>query len=366
MADYIDECGKVGIRVLPPDVNKSDVNFSVESNNIRFGLLAIKSVGISFISSIVEERERNGKYESFDDFVYRLKDTDINKRQVEALIKAGAFDTFGKHRSQLYRVYEMAIDGAHSISKTTANGQLDITQLMTGEEIASTIPKIEYPDLPEFSMKDLLLYERDVLGLCFSGHILDSYDKHLKELKPKEINSILGDEQLKDRSYLSVAGLVTSRVVKKTKNNENMAFVKISDSYGEIELVVFPKALSQYSSYLTVDNVIFVEGQASIKDEEPTKIILNSCKAVLSNSEYVNAKKMSSKLYLKVKSVKEPIVTEIIELLKEYSGETEIIFYDNEAKKYVRASNLTITASEDVIFALKSILGEDSVVLKNQ
>ncbi len=365
MADYIDECGKVGIRVLPPNVNQSDINFSVENNDIRFGLLAIKNVGVSFISSIVAEREKNGKYESFDDFVYRLKDTDINKRQVEALIKSGSFDVFGKHRSQLYRVYEAAIDGAHSISKTTANGQLDITQLMSGEEIASTIPKIDYPELPEFSMKDLLLYERDVLGLCFSGHILDSYEKHLKELKPKDINSILGDELLRDRSYVSVAGLITSRTVKKTKNDENMAFVKISDSYGEIELVVFPKAFSQYSSYLTVDNVIFVEGQVSIKDEEPPKIILNSCKTVYSNSEYEGVKKGSSKLYLRVKSVKEPIVNDIIELLKEYSGDTEIIFYDNEAKKYVRASNLTIAASDDVIFALKAILGEDSVVLKN-
>ncbi|MBE6673699.1 MAG: DNA polymerase III subunit alpha [Ruminococcaceae bacterium] len=364
MTDYIDECGKVGIRVLPPDINFSDVTFSVENNNIRFGLLALKNVGRSFITSIVEERIQNGRYESFDDFVYRLKDTDINKRQVEALIKAGAFDSLGKYRSQLYRVYETAIDGAHSISKTTANGQLDITQLMTGEEIAGTIPKIDYPDLPEFSMKDLLLFEREVLGLCFSGHILDSYDKHLAVLKPMEINSILSSDTLRDRSNVSIAGLVISRVVKKTKNDENMAFVKISDSFGEIELIVFPKMFEKYSAYLTVDNVIYVEGQLSQKDEEASKIILNNCQSVLSNSEFENAKKAASKLYLKVKSVKEPIVNEIIALLQEYSGDTEIIFYDEAAKKYVRASNLTITASDDVIFALKAILGEDAVVLK--
>lgn len=365
MTDYIDECGKVGIRVLPPDINLSDVNFSVENSDIRFGLLALKSVGLNFISSIIEERKRNGVYESFDDFVFRLKDADINKRQVEALIKSGAFDSFGKKRSQLYRVYEAAIDGAHSISKTTAHGQLDITQLMTGEEIANTMPKIEYPDLPEFPMKDLLLYEREILGLCFSGHILDSYDKHLAELKPREINTILNDEDLRDRSRVSVAGLITSRVVKKTKNDENMAFVKISDSYGEIELVVFPNMFNQYSSALVVDNVIFVEGQISLKDEEPAKIILNTCKTVMQNGEYDVIKKPSSKLYLKVKSIGEPIVNEIIELLREYSGETEIIFFDISTKKYVRASNLTISASEDVVFALKAILGEDAVVLKN-
>ena len=365
MTEYIDECGKVGIRVLPPNINNSDVNFSVENNDIRFGLLAIKNVGVSFISSIVEERSRNGLYESFDDFVYRLKDADINKRQVEALIKSGAFDVFGKKRAQLFRVYEAAIDGAHSISKTTANGQLDITQLMTGEEIASTMPKIDYPDIPEFNMKDMLLFEREFLGLCFSGHILDSYDKHLAELKPREINTILSDEYIRDRSYVSVAGLITSRTVKKTKNDENMAFIKISDSFGEIELIVFPKVFSQFSSLLTVDNVIFVEGQISLKDEEPAKIILNSCKTVMQNGEFGSSKKASSKMYLKVKSIKEPIVNDIIELLKEYSGNTEIIFYDSETKKYVRAANLTIAASDDVVFALKAILGEDAVILKN-
>ena len=362
--EYIDECGKCGIRVLPPDINFSDVTFSVEGNDIRFGLLAIKNVGRNLISSIVEERNKNGKYESFDDFVYRLKDSDINKRQVESLIKAGAFDSFGKYRSQLYRVYEGAIDGAHSISKTTANGQLDITQLMTGEEIASTIPKIEYPNIPEFSMRDLLLYERDVLGLCFSGHILDSYEKHLAKLNPTDINSILNNDSIKERTPVNIAGLVTSRVVKKTKNDENMAFVKISDSFGEIELVVFPKAFLDYSSLLTVDNVVFVSGTVSIKDEEAPKVILNSAKAVLSNNEYNEDKQANSKLYLRVNSIDEPIVNEIIELLNEYSGETEIIFYDSSKKKYVKASNLSITASDDVIFALKAILGDDAVVLK--
>ena len=362
---YIDECNKIGIRVLPPDINYSDVMFSVENDSIRFGLLAIKNVGRSFISAIVEERNKNGKYESFDDFIYRLKDSDINKRQVESLIKAGAFDSLGKHRAQLYRVYELAIDGAHSISKTTANGQLDITALMTGEDLANTIPKINYPDVPEFSMKELLLFERDVLGLCFSGHILDSYEKHLSTLKRREISTIISDDSIKDRENVSVAGLITSRVVKKTKNDENMAIVKISDSYGEIELIVFPKPFAKYSSELILDNVIYVSGQVSIKDEEPPKIILNSCERVYSNSDFDGRRKSESKLYLKVKSINEPIVTEIIELLKEYSGDTEIIFYDTLTKKYVKASNLSISASADVIFALKAILGDDAVVLKD-
>ena len=143
-----------------------------------------------------------------------------------------------------------------------------------------------------------------------------------------------------------------------------MAFLKLSDSFGEIEVIVFPKMLSKFSSLLNVDNVIFVEGQVSLKDEEPPKLILNSATAVRPNSEYTENKKIDSRLYLKVKSIKEPIVNDIIELLKEYSGDTEIVFYDIEQKKYVKAAGLTISASEDVLFALKAILGEDSVVLK--
>ena len=363
--EYIEECGKAGIRVLPPDINYSDVIFSVENNNIRFGLLALKNVGRNFITSIVEERMANGKFESFDDFVYRLKDSDINKRQVEALIKSGSFDSLGKFRSQLYRVYEAAIDGAHSISKTTANGQLDITQLMTGEEIANTIPKIDYPDIPEFLMKDMLLFEREILGLCFSGHILDSYDKHLSVLKPKEISKIISDETLRDKSPVSIAGLIISKSVKKTKSDENMAFIKVSDSYGEIEVIVFPKAYQQYSSLLFNDNVLFIEGTLSLKDEEMPKVILGSCQSVLPNNEFDVQKKVESKLYLKVDSVSNPIVSEIISLLSEFSGDTQIIFFDSTTKKYVKASNLSISVSSDVLSALKAILGDDAVVLKN-
>lgn len=363
--NYIDECSKIGIRVLPPDVNYSDVNFSVEGDNIRFGLLALKNVGRSFISSIISERKANGLYSDFDDFIFRLKESDISKRQVEALIKSGAFDSFGRYRSQLFRVYESAIDGANAITKSTANGQLDITQLMSADDLSTTIPKINYPDIEEFSMKDLLLFEREVLGLCFSGYILDSYDKHLSILKPTEISRILENDELREKQQVAVAGLIISRTLKKTKNDETMAFLKISDSFGEIEVIVFPKMLEAYSSIMFVDNVIFVKGTVSLKEDEPPKIILNSSTLVLSNSEYVESKKEESKLYLKVSSINDPIVKQIIDLLKEFSGDTEIIFYDNSQKKYVKASQLKVFASDDVISALKALLGQDAVVLKS-
>lgn len=367
VSEYIDECRKLGINVLPPDINFSNVNFSVEDNNIRFGLLALKNVGRSFISSIVNERERNGKYKSFDDFVYRLKDTDINKRQVEALIKAGAFDSLGKKRSQLYYVYEKALENAISISKTTANGQLDITQLFSEEELMDTLPKIEYPDVPEFPTKQLLLFEKEILGMSFSGKILDSYIKHLSVLKPRDISDIINDENLIDKTRVQVAGIIVGRSIKKTKNDEEMAFVRVSDSLGEIELVIFPKVYDKCADKLFVNNVVYASGTISIKEDELPKILVNDLENVIEDEHYEAkmSENKSGKLYLKVKSIKLPLVSQIVELLKEYSGNSQVIFYDTSEMKYIKATNVTIDVTDDILNALKSLLGEDSVVFKS-
>ncbi|MBE6662963.1 MAG: DNA polymerase III subunit alpha [Ruminococcaceae bacterium] len=366
VTEYIDECEGLGIKVLPPDVNYSDITFSVEDNSIRFGLLALKNVGRNFISSIVNERKENGKYKDFDDFLYRLKKSDMNKRQLESLIKAGAFDSFGKYRNQLMMVYESALDSVQRISKSTQTGQLDILQYFSSEEIVDTIPKIEYPNVDEFPMKELLLYEREILGMCFSGHILDAYLMHLKELKPQSISSIFSSESLSDRANVKIAGLITGISAKKTKNDENMAFVKVSDSSGEIELIAFPKVFSKYSALLQYDNVVFITGQLSLSDEQMPKIIVGTVERVLTNNDFSdNKSKKSGRLYLKVDSIESTLVKEIIDLLKEYSGETEIVFYDTSKKKYVSASGVKISINDSILSALKMILGPDCVVYKD-
>ncbi len=366
VSEYIDECSKIGIQVLPPDVNYSDVTFSVENNSIRFGLLALKNVGLNFISSIVDERKKNGKFKDFDDFLYRLKETEMNKRQLESLIKAGAFDSFGKTRLQLYTIYESALDSVQRIAKTTKTGQLDIMQFFSSEEVLNTIPRIDYPEPIEFPMKELLLNEREILGMCFSGHILDAYLAHINDLKPQSISTILTSESLKDRDTVKIAGIITQKTTKKTKNDESMAFVKVSDSTAEIELIAFPRTYAAYAEKLQNDNVIYVVGQLSISDEQMPKIIINSVENVFSNTEYQEKKQKSNgKLYLKVDSIDSDIVREIISLLKEYSGETEIIFYDISKKKYVKASGVKISIDDNIISALKMILGPDSVVLKD-
>ena len=190
MTEYIEECSKIGIKILQPDVNFSQTNFSVDNGNIRFGLMALKNVGRSLINSIIEEREKNGKYTSFEDFIYRLREADINKRQIEALIKVGAFTSLGKTRSQLIKVFEGAVEAALSISRSTRGGQLDMTSLMGDEDLKEATFKIDYPNVKEFDSNELLLMEKEIAGLFFSGHILDSYSKHVNDIKPRKILSI--------------------------------------------------------------------------------------------------------------------------------------------------------------------------------
>lgn len=367
MTEYIEECSKKGIKILQPDVNFSQTTFSVDSGNIRFGLLALKNVGRSLINSIISEREKNGKYESFEDFIYRLREADINKRQIEALIKVGAFTSLGKNRSQLMKVYEKAIENAMSISRSTRGGQLDMMSLMGDDSVVDNSIKLEYPDVKEFDKNELLLMEKDISGLFFSGHILDAYSKHIESIKPRTVLSIVGNQEdiigARDKEKVKIVGIVTSRVMKKTKKDDNMAFVKVEDATGEIEVIVFPNQFIKHADILNVGKVISVSGTATIKDDDPCKVIMDSGEILIDNDNFANEKKIQ-KLYIKVETVKSEMVKSIIDLLKEYKGETEVIFYDASEKKYVKSTEIKINVDDNVIFALKNILGENNVILK--
>ena len=366
---YIDECEKLNIRVLPPDVNKSEINFSVDGANIRFGLLALKNVGRNFIASIVAERERGGKFESFEDFIFRLKDADMNKRQIEALIKAGALDSLGKYRSQLMQKYEEIVDSATNISRTTAHGQTDIFSMMASDAQKNALPSFEYPDIEEFSKKELLMFEKEIAGMYFSGHILDSYSKHIQSLKHINIIDIIGDEEkdseYKEKDSVKIVGIITSKTIKQTKKKENMAFITIEDATSEIEVIVFPKAYEKYSHLLNVENVVFVNGNISVREDEPCKILLSSVENLSPNSEFKEiVTKTNPKLYLKVNGINSPIVTQITELLKNYSGDAEIIFFDALTKRYVKATDISINVNKQILKILRSLLGDESVIYK--
>ena len=290
VAEYIAECSRFGISVLPPDINSSRVNFSADSNdgNIRYGLLALKNVGRQFIEAIINERSFDGRFTSFDNFVERMSaTTDLNKRQVEALIKCGAFDGLGRYRSQILASYETIVDNVMQKARNNPIGQLDMFQ---SGEIAA--PEFDYPDIPDLNIREKLMLEKEASGMYFSGHMLDSYSKHIEELSPLRTSEILekdadGGYVYSDRDRASATGIISSVSVKNTRNNEQMAFFKIEDKYGDIECIAFAKSYREFSHEIYVDGAVFVEGTVSIKDDDEPKLIVNALTPLIDNEIFV-------------------------------------------------------------------------------
>ncbi|MBQ3012016.1 MAG: DNA polymerase III subunit alpha [Clostridia bacterium] len=291
-AEYITECSKFGISVLPPNINGSRVTFGTdrENGNIRFGLLALKNVGKQFIEAIIKERAENGLFSSFDNFVERMSAvTDLNKRQIEALIKCGSFDGLGLYRSQLLSSYETIIDNVQQKNRNNPIGQMDMFSLGDID-----VPSFEYPDIPEYSVRELLLLEKDASGMYFSGHMLDNYQKHLDDLDvitTAELSETDDNEDLiySDKDKVNLAGIITSVSLKTTKNDDRMAFFKLEDKLGEVECIVFPKKYNEYYHEIFVDGAIYIEGTVSIKDDENPKILVNRLEPLTDNEHYTNA-----------------------------------------------------------------------------
>ena len=287
-AEYIAECAKFGISVLPPNINTSRVDFGTDNTdgNIRYGMAALKNVGRQFIEAII--RERSGKpFVSFEDFIERMSEaTDINKRQIEALIKAGAFDGLGTRRSQILASYEAIIDNIQQKKRDNLMGQIDMFSMMGGAEA----PAFEYPDIPEFTMREMLILEKDASGMYFSGHILDNFSKHLDTLTVSQISDAVSpeneDSAPRDGDKLSFAGMITSVSFKTTKREERMAFFRLEDKLAEIECIIFPKIYSRYAHHILIDSGVYVEGTISYKDEEMPKLLVNSISPLIENADY--------------------------------------------------------------------------------
>ena len=286
--EYINECSKFGISVLPPDINGSRVTFSTdrENGNIRFGMLALKNVGKQLLEAIIKERNEGGRFTSFDSFVERMSDiTDLNKRQVEALIKCGAFDRLGHFRSQLLAAYETIIDSVQQKNRNNPAGQMDMFSMDS-----FTAPAFSYPDIPEYGMKEKLLMEKDASGMYFSGHMLDNYSKHIDDLDTVTTAELFeksddGGLIYSDKDRVKLVGIINSVSLKTTKNEERMAFFALEDKLGEIECIVFPKKYNELYHEIFVDAAIYVEGTVSIKDDEP-KLLINHIEPLTDNDRY--------------------------------------------------------------------------------
>ncbi len=366
---YIANCREMGIDRLPPDVNKSADAFTVEGSGIRFGLSAVKNVGRAMIINLVNERDNNGEFKSFSDFVDRMTGRDINKRAVEGLIECGAFDSMGIKRSQLLAVYERAIDGAARSARDNVAGQLS---LFDSDDEQS---EMEFPDIPELDKKKLLRLEKQSTGMYFSGHPMEEYTERIKKLTRYNISDVLTSvHKDDDGNYHSVEGgiqdgdmivicaAIASRKNKTTRANSQMAFLTLEDVYGSVECLVFPKVLSEFSQLLQEDELLAFTCRLSIREDEEPKLLMQSALPI---EEALSGAKDEKRLYIKLKSRSEEALRQVSESLAPYRGDMEVRLFFEDTKKTVKAPrrlyfNGTAGAVEDI----KSIFGADNVKIK--
>ena len=280
---YIDECKRLNIKILKPDINKSFTKFTVKNGEIRFGLGTVKNVGFQAVENIVKEREKNGEYKSFTDFCERVQGEAVNRKCIESLIKAGCFDEFEQTRSTFMASFESIIDVIDSSSKKAFQGQ--VTMFDIAKDEAKEEMKYIFNIQEEYSDRELLAMEKEMLGIYVSGHPLDKIRDNIKEqtnidtLKMQEISDQLSKQEntmYKDGQIVKYAGIINSVKKKYTKNNTIMAFVSIEDLYGQAEIIVFEPCYLKSQTSLIEGNIVQVEGRLSIREDEEPKIIANN------------------------------------------------------------------------------------------
>lgn len=392
---YIVNCKEMGIDRLPPDVNRSGAGFTVENGAIRFGLAAVKNVGKTFIEHMTEERDRNGLFTSFSDFIDRLSGTDINKRAVEALIKCGTFDSMGLKRSQLMMVYESAMDASAAESRGNIAGQLSLF-----DEIEEK-PEIVMPDVPEFPKRELLRMEKQSTGMYFSGHPMEEYMVRLKKLDSDttgDINeSVIKNEDgeyeysengFHDGDAAVVGGIIEARKNKITKNGTQMAFVTLEDTFGSVECLVFPKVLSRLSALMQEGNAVLASGTVSIREDEAPKLLINNAepleealsrgtlpkkqgrsagydrRAAAPAPPMQTAKKPRKVLYIRLSTKSGETLDAAAKALAPFRGDIEVRLYFSDTKKQARAPReLYFNGSASAVRELRYEFGEENVVL---
>ena len=385
ISEYIQAAREMGISVQPPDVNESFDGFSVSGRDIRFGLAAVKGVGRSFMKQLVAEREAGGLFASFQEFCERMYDRELNRRALESLIKAGAFDSMGYRRSQLIQIAGAVVDAIAQSRKKNIEGQMDLFG-MGNDAVQDT--QIALPDIPEVSKRELLAMEKETTGLYLSGHPMDEYRDLARQAQAASVRQIIDDlsgestqPQYRDGMTVHLACVITAVRLKSTKNGSMMAYVTVEDESAAIELVVFPRSLQQCGAYLTEDSAVLLTGKIDAREDEAPKILLNEAQplteaAVASmqsrehpqQSVYTDAqaaRMAPQKLYLRISSMQSDEWPQIKDILVTQPGDTPVYLYPTDTKKKTLAAR-RYWCQPDVPFLekLRFLLGEEDVIIK--
>ena len=373
---YINECGRLSINVLSPHVNRSGNRFTVVGEDIVFSLLGIKNLGRALIEKIVAERIENGNFKSFWDFCKRVSGTELNRRALECLIKAGALDGLDLNRCEMLRNIDLAVESAAKENSMYAGGQLDMFSVFGGEDFSSEPVFSKCDELPK---NELLNFEKEVAGLYFSGHPLEEYRNVCDALNcPKTVDlyEILesGREKTIDNKKVQFIGIVNSSKKKVTKRDDIMAFCGLEDLYGDLEMIVFPKVLAMYSGLLNVGNIILVEGKISVKDDEikllaeKISVAPKTVDVKIETDNNKNSKdttKQKKGLFLRISAQNREEIEAIKNLLSIFEGKTPVYLFFTDTKKYEFLGMEYLTdVNNPLINELKYKLGDENVVLR--
>ena len=364
VAEYIAECKEWGIRLLPPDVNESEADFAVSDEGIRFGLVALKGVGRNVIKCLLEERSKGGPFTDFMNFCDRMFDHDLNRRVLESLIKAGAFDRMGCRRSQLMQVYGQVLDGIAASRKRNLEGQMDLFGFGGGAEESAPAP-IHLPDIPEFTPQELMTMEKEVTGLYLTGHPMDAYRQAAQAQGAVTIGSILADfsredgpQRYRDGDKVTIAGVISTYKTRTTRNNTLMAYVNLEDDTAALELICFSRVLGESGGYIRENNAVLVDGKISVRDEKEPQIMVDSLRPLGTAAPQAQEEQ---RLYLRLPSREDPRLRKVKLVLSFFPGESQAVLYFADCKKRVGTRCLIHPA---LVQDLEERLGKENVVVK--
>ncbi len=380
VAEYIAACREMGISVLPPDVNASDADFTVVGEGLRFGLAAIKGVGRGFIQAVMKNRAEAGPFTGFEDFCRRMIAHELNRRVLDGLIRAGAFDSLGYKRKALLQIAAPVLDGVQSEGRTNIAGQIDLFG-MGAEEPDAPADHVKIPDVEEFSRHELLAMERETTGLYLSGHPMDEYRDLARRAGAAGLGAIRSDfesedgpRRFRDNQRVTVAGIVSAARTRTTKNNTLMSYVTLEDDTGDMELIAFQKVLEVSGELIYENAALLVEGRISLRDEKEPQLMVDAIRPLTeealrtmpqSHGRPEQPKPVQpdtpQRIWVRLPGKDSPLVRRISLILQMFPGRQQIVLYFEDTKKRAAASCLIHDA---LIEELQELAGTENVVVK--
>ena len=358
ITEYIMNCRKMGIEILPPDINEGEYRFTPYEGNIRYGLAAIKGVGRPVIDEIVAERELGGRYRSLKDFCMRLSGKSVNKRTVESFIKSGALDSLPGTRKQKMYSYISIMDGVNQEKKGTLSGQMSLFDFASPEEQKEL--EVKMPDVGEYEKEEILSFEKEVLGVYISGHPLEEYVETLEKNITRttadfEVVDGETEPKVKDQERAVIGGMITGRTVKATRTNNMMAFLTVEDLYGTVEVIVFPRDYEKYRTLLEEDTKVFIQGRVTVEEDKPAKLI---CSGVVP----FDAVEKELWIQFSTRADYEEAEQTLFAILGNYDGTENVYIYlsKDRARKLLPKSRCTKVCKE-LLSELYTKFGEDNV-----